>query len=271
MRLPIQIACIVIILLFAGCRKEIVKTPFEQEILQYSFSSNLAFLQPDIEQDLFKKHRIKSMSFITQRSDTSQLDSLTFVEFDEKGKRIRRTTKENVGVGCFPYTIKQFFIYSGDTLKRVNYYTFKYKTKSVLAQWMLKDTTKLNLFEWDDYSYVDDTIIIESGSSIRKFVKDNEGKLILRNTLMKANDQLARWKYSYINEEIAIAYNSTITGQRGLNVITVKQNVTTSTAKHMKDQPTEENIYDDNGLLRAKVKYKNGEQRLKTIVTYEYY
>ena len=127
------------------------------------------------------------MAFIKEYVDSARIDSLTYLEFDSEGKLVQRTTDDVTSVGCLPKTIRQIFIYDKGKLKRVDNYTFKYKTNSMFEKWMEDDTLNLSKFDYEDYTYRGDTIIVESGYAIWKYVVDKDGNIIKRILKIKNN------------------------------------------------------------------------------------
>lgn len=256
---------------FLGCHKEVVLNDFEKTILTAAISSDFPQLQSNTVIELLKKHRVKSLSFVTQRTDSALLDSVRYEEFDKEGKIIRRTTIENTTQGCLPYMMRQEFTYDGDRIKKVTNYVFKYVANSVLENWMIKDTTKLKMFDWEDYSYNGDTIIVEAGFSITKFVKDSTGNIIKQTLRAKTNNQILDIDYDYSNSAI----HTQMTNQEDIesNVINyeINKNVFNEDWEINDKKYQEELIFDTTGLLKTRIRYLNGEQTSKTIVTYSYY
>ena len=178
-----------ILIVFYSCHSDLVTKEYETTILKNAVSFSIPEFQNNEEIELIKKHKVKSVSYIAQNISVNEIDSLTFVEYDIDGKILRRTTKENTTQGCLPYMMRQEFTYEVNRIKKVTDYTFKFVANSTLENWLLRDTTKLEMFDWEDYTYNGDTVIVESGFAIHTYFKDDKGNIIKRTTLAKTNKQ----------------------------------------------------------------------------------
>lgn len=147
-----------ILIVFYSCHSDLVTKKYETTILKNAVSFSIPQFQNNEEIELIKKHKIKSISYISFGNDSTDIDSLTYVEYDLEGRILRRTTKENTTQGCLPYMMRQEFAYEGNKIKKVTDYTFKYVANSTLENWLLRDTTQLEMFDWEDYSYNGDTV-----------------------------------------------------------------------------------------------------------------
>ena len=141
-----------ILLVLYSCHSDLVTKEYETTILKNAVSFSIPEFQNNEEIELIKKHKVKSVSYIAHNIAVNEIDSLTFVEYDMDGKILRRTTMENTTQGCLPYMMRQEFSYEGDRIKKVTNYTFKYVANSTLENWLLTDTTKLKMFDWEDSS-----------------------------------------------------------------------------------------------------------------------
>lgn len=256
---------------FLGCHKELVLNDFEKTILTAAISNDFPQLQSNTVTELLKKHRVKSLSFVTQRKDSALLDSVRYEEFDKEGKIIRRTTTENTTQGCLPYMNRQEFKYDGDRIKKVTHYTFKYIARSILENWILKDTTKLIMFDWEDYSYSGDTITVEAGVSISKFIKDSNGNIIIETLRAKTNNQLLVTDYEYSNSKIHTQMTNQDDIENNDKNYEIKQNTFIENFEINDNKYREELIFDVTGLLKSRIRYLNGKEESRTIVTYSYY
>ena len=178
-----------ILIVFYSCHSDLVTKEYETTILKNAVSFSIPEFQNNEEIELIKKHKVKSVSYIAQNISVNEIDSLTFVEYDIDGKILRRTTKENTTQGCLPSMMRQEFTYEVNRIKKVTDYTFKFVANSTLENWLLRDTTKLEMFDWEDYTYNGDTVIVESGFAIHTYFKDDKGNIIKRTTLAKTNKQ----------------------------------------------------------------------------------
>lgn len=145
---------------------------------------------PDVYQDkmfdFIKNNRIKTISIVAKDLSTNKTDSLTYIEFNNDGKLIRRTTIECTTLACLPYTNRQVYTYKDGKLDRIDQYTFSDNSKSTLYYWMLKDTSKMNLFDWEDFSYKGDTVFSESAISSWVFVNDSNNNLVYRRIMVNS-------------------------------------------------------------------------------------
>ena len=262
----------IIIIITSGCCSIPVSiSNYDKIILQNTVTMDIPQLQADTEKKLFMDHKIKSMSFVMQRENEVKLDSLTFLEFDFSGRLKYRTTIENTTQGCLPFMLKQEFIYDKNKLKKVIDYTFKYKTKSVLANWLEKDTTRLRLFDWEDYTYKGDTIIVNNGNSITKFIKDKVGNIIYKIQKMKSNNQIQVIEYEYSGTSIISKIQTSLIDVKNvLNYFKEDNNVIINT-KREDDEFKKIYVYNKDGLLQSIIRLKNGIKTSITRINYEYY
>ena len=255
-------------LLFISCRQEIVRLDqYGQIILDNSVFSDIPQLQSNSEIENIKTNKIRAMDYIKEYVDSSKVDSLTYLEFSIDGRLIQRTTSDITTVGCLHKIIKQVFNYDGDRIKRVDNYVFKYVTNSVLEKWMERDTSNLKRFDWEDYSYNGDTITVESGFAICKFIKNKDGKLIKTYLKLKTNNQISDVDYNYTPYGLLLKIKAN--NVKGQIEYDVKIN-TVETLNSEANSKTED-IYNDKGLLIAKKYFKNGKLVSKTKVDYFYY
>jgi len=259
-------------IILVNCSKEVISlNGYEKVILDNSFYQSIPLLQSESERETLKKNQIKSLSLVIYMTE-EEPDSVTFIEFDTEGKMFYRTTTENVGAACLPYWHRQEFIYENNKLKKVNYYTFKYKTHSVLEKWMLKDTSQLILFDWGDYSYNSDTTIIESGWAIWKFIKDENGVIIKQTVLAKTNNQLLDIGYSYsglgITEE---AKDNIVSIEPIFTKYNVENNIVLKINEGRVNKYLEEYVYDSIGLPITRIFYLNGDITSRAEISYSYY
>ena len=263
---------IIILVLLSSCRKEIVSSSeYERTILSTTFLKSIPQLQSKTESELLKKHRIKSMSLVIQKTDSTELDSITFLEFDKTGRIIRRTTTENTTVGCLPYMLRQEFTYDQNKIKKVTNYTFRHMANSVLENWMTRDTSRLLMFDWEDYSYNNDTIFVESGFAVWKIIKDADGNIIKKTTSFKTNDQQAVFDYNYGPSSITMQMITSTYEKPILAKYEVSDNTVLLSGNKGEDEYIIENVFDEKGLLKSKIRYLNKEKTSVVVVTYSYY
>jgi hypothetical protein len=261
-------------LLLSNCRKEVVSlNPFEQLILESTVYSKISQLQSDKESRTLKNNSVKAMSFTREYTDSNKIDSLTYLRFNREGRLIQRTTNEMTTEGCLPNMIVQIFRYEDNKIKRVEGYTFKYKVNSVFEKWMETDTSRLNMFDWQDYNYNGDTIFIESGVAKWKYIKDKKGNIESSFLNIKATNQIADTRYlstplgvkiQVNNDRDKLSLKDYMEHEVGTNSVTSKQLLVENTSRT-------ENIYNDMGLLIEKIHYKNDKINSRTRVTYYYF
>ncbi|MFZ1292219.1 MAG: hypothetical protein WAR79_19145 [Melioribacteraceae bacterium] len=266
---------IILVILFislTNCSSNVVSTTnYDKTIIRNTVDLDIPQLQPDTEKKLFMDQKIKSMSFVIQKENEIKLDSITFLEFDFSGRLKYRTTLENTTQGCLPFMLRQEFIYDKNKIKKVIDHTFKYKTNSVLSQWLEKDTTRLRLFDWEDYSYIGDTIIVENGNSVQKFVKDVEGNIIRLINRMKTNNQIADSKYDYSGTMVINEIGNSLVEIKDIIKYYEESNNVVKSFKISDDEFKEINVYDEKGLLQSINMYLNGKKVSTTKINYDYY
>lgn len=273
MRFVISIVLISLLIAFFGCRKEVVSLDkYGQLILDNSIFNDISQLQSEKEIKLNKENKVRAMAFIKEYIDTTRIDSLTYLEFNREGKIVQRTTNEVISVGCLPQTIRQIFNYDKGKLKRVDNYIFKYVTNSMFEKWIEDDTLNLNKFDYEDYTYNGDTIIVESGYGIWKFVQDENGNIMKRILKIKNVDQISDADYSYtpygLSVDLKTSSSDSFMG-RGEQIYRVEfnnVNVTDSIG-----EAKTENLYDDKGLLIRIDHYINDKLKARTRIVYSHY
>lgn len=164
---------------------------------------------PDVYQDqmfdFIKKNNIKTISIVAKDLATEKIDSLTYLEFDNEGKLIRRTTIECTTLGCLPYTNRQVYSYKDGNIDRIDQYTFADNSKSMLYFWNLRDTSKMNLFDWEDYSYKGDTVFSESAITKRTYVKGISDKIVFRRVVVNSTMQKIENKFANTDSTVHIS------------------------------------------------------------------
>ena len=263
-----------LLIAFIGCRKEVVSLDqYGQLILDNAIFNDISQLQSNDEIRINRENKIRAMAFIKEYVDTARIDSLTYLEFDREGKLVQRTTDEVTSVGCLPQTIRQVFHYDKGKIKRVDNYTFKYVSNSMFEKWMEDDTLKLNKFDYEDYTYSGDTIIVESGYAIWKFVQDKNGNIIKRILKIKNIEQISDADFNYTPYGVAIEIKNSFIDST-LNIVSEQRyrvEINNVNSTYSLGNARIENVYDDKGLLIGINHYLNDELKARTRIEYIHY
>lgn len=270
MKIGLITILLITIFISAGCRKEVVTlNPYEQSILESAVFANITKLQSGKEKEILTKNKIKNIISINEYTDSNTIDSLDFVELDQKGKIIRRTYYDE----CLEKMVRQDFNYNDERLLRVNHYTYRYLTNSVLESWMEKDTSRLISFEWEDYTYDGDTITVESGAMIWKYIMDENGNIKKSQTIAKTNSHKIEGIYlttpQGIQLEIIQEFNGSPVKDHKQYIVSINKVIEWSSLSSMHIRT--ENIYDERGLLIAMNYYRDDKLYAITKIKYSYY
>jgi hypothetical protein len=239
-------------------------------MLEIAFYYDQHHFQSEAEISLLKKHKIKFASVLIERVLKNETDSVTFLNYNNKGQITSRVTTECATVGCLPYIIRQEFIYESDRIKQLNDYTFKYKYDSVIDYWSVNDTSKLLLFDWEDYTYEEDTVWVESGTFTWKHLVNNQGNVIKNLHEPKSTSQYANSDYIYSDSSIVTKIKNSSSDSEFIEQLkTTDYNKVLETIDYGKDKIFErEFIFDSRGLLSELLNYLNGELTSKTKIEY---
>lgn len=270
MKLELITILLITVFISIGCRKEVVSlNSYEQSILESAVFTDISRLQSEKEKEILTKNKIKNIISIKEYTDRNITDSLGFVEIDQKGKIIRRTYYDE----CLEKMVRQAFGYNNETLLTVNHYTYRYKTNSVLERWMEKDTSHLIKFEWEDYTYNGDTITVESGATIWKYIMDENGNIKKSQTIAKTNSHKIEDIYittpQGIQLEIIQEFNGSPIKDHKQYIVSINKVIELSSLSSMHSR--KENIYDERGLLVAMNYYREDKLYSTTRVKYSYY
>lgn len=244
----------------------------KEEMLEMALMHDYPHLQSETARYLLKSNKIKSASFVNEIKSENKTDSITFLRFDKKGRLLSRKTTECTTVGCLPYTIRQVYVYKGNKLTQMQDFTFDYKYDHVKDYWMMRDTGKLSKFDWEDYKYSGDTVRVESGSQIWKYVVNSNNKIIYRSLEFKAAGQSTNSAFEYAKNKIEVKSNNGWTGSsfgttykmKGTNKLVVNHNLRNKSFE-------QEYIFSDNGLITEINRIKDGKITRKTEVEYSYF
>lgn len=254
-----------------SCRQEVIKLdPFQQTITESAIYSNIPRLQSEKESLVFSENKVMSMSFVKEYLDTNKIDSLTYLRFNKNGQLIQRTTDECTTVGCLPYTYVQIFRYEGNKVKRVESYTFKYKTKSVFEKWLETDTSRLKILDWEDYTYSGDTIFTESGFDKWGFIKNKNGNLERSFHKVKSTNEFREEKYTLTPFGVKMQLTYDESTQIDYDYI-VDENKVEIKSLNSKGYNRSENIYNSKGLLIEIIYYENNQKVARKKINYTYY
>ncbi len=271
MKVSIILFTFILLILLSSCSKEIVSlSEYEKVILENSFYKSIPFLQSKSESEILKKNQVKSLSLVIYRKE-SKPDSVTFIEYDTEGRMIYKTTIEESG--CYsPYWVKQEFFYENNRIKKVNYYNFKYTTNSILEKWVLKDTLQLLLIDRADYSYNDDTTIVEIGWGTLKFIRDENDNIIKQVNHMKTNNQLFNIDFDYSGSGIDVQMMDNMAYSKPTNLVyEIRGNSIFRKTQAGEKANVEEYVYDSNGLPITRTYYVNADTTSRAVISYSYY
>ncbi|NLT51240.1 MAG: hypothetical protein GXX85_10015 [Ignavibacteria bacterium] len=267
----LSILILLIGLSVTSCRQEVTKLdPLQQNILESTVYADTRQIQSDKESLVLSENKVMSMSFVKEYFDSNKIDSLTYLRFNKNGQLIQRTTDELTSVGCLPHTYVQIFRYENNKIKRVESYTFKYKTKSVFEKWLETDTSRLKIFEWEDYTYSGDTIFIESGSGKWEYIKNKNGNLEGIFHKVKSTNEFREEKYSLTPFGVKKQFIYDGSTQIDYDYI-VDENKVEIKSLNSKGYNRSENIYNSKGLLMEIIYYENNQKVARTKIDYTYY
>lgn len=229
---------------------------------------------PDVYQDqmfdFIKKNSIKTISIVAKDLTTEKEDSLTYLEFNDEGKIIRRNTIECTTLGCLPYNNRQVYSYKDGKIDRIDQYTFANNSKPTLYYWMLRDTSKMNLFDWEDFSYKGDSVFSESAISSWIFVNDSNDNFVYRSLMVNSA------KHNKIENNFSYTDSAIQTSSKGWlsdNVYRRTIKLTDNGIKIFDEENDEMKLIqkwhmNSKGLPKSIDTYSDGKQ--KRIITLEY-
>ena len=264
------------LVLFTGIRKVTPNEHHNRIILSIVISYGIPHLQPEQEIDILKRNKIKSMSLVERNMKNHNLDSLTFLEYDKEGRIIRRTTKECTTMGCLPYMNRQTFDYNGNRIIKMKDFVFRYKENSTYTKWTLKDTSRLKMIDWEDYSYNEDTTRVESGPFVWRYIKNRNGDIVKQICRAKTNNQLLIINYNYNNSIITASIvtkfnNHTSSAPYIIKYIADGNQVLIKTKNGKGKNLDSKWVFNSKDLPVERITYKNGEIYEKAKIAYAYY
>lgn len=231
---------------------------------------------PDVYQnqmfDFIKKNSIKTISIVAKELATEKNDSLTYLEFDNNGKLKRRTTLECTTLGCLPYTNRQVYFYKDGKINRIDQYTFANNSKSTLYYWKLRDTSKMNLFDWEDYSYKGDTVFSESAISKRTFVNDSNNNLVYRRLMVKSTKQTIENVFTYTDSTMQVSLKGWLSDKVTLRTIKITdEGIKIFSNENGNSKLIQHWHMNSEGLPNSIDTYHNGEHKRILTIGYTYY
>jgi lipopolysaccharide export LptBFGC system permease protein LptF len=257
------------LVLYFGCSASATLTQYEQTILENTIFAEIPHLQSGKSKEIISKNKISSMSFIKEYTDSVRIDSLTYLEFDKEGKLIRKTYYDE----CLDRTLRQTFNYINERIVRVDHYTYLYKPSFVREYWMEEDTTFLSRFDWEDYTYNGDTIIVESGAAVWEYIIDKNNVIKQNQVTLKTNNQKNKVLYIRIPQGIQLEMNRELYGSNEKDqkkyLVSMNKVVEEHTLSGSFTQT--EDLYNNNGLLEIRNHYKDGVLKAITKIVYTYY
>ena len=146
-------------------------------------------------------------------------------------------------------------------------FSYKKKYKTILQYWTLTDTNKLSKFDWEDYTYRQNSIRIESGPFIWIYKKNAKGNIIEVVDSIKTNNQTSISNFQYSDSSITILIQNSIQDSTFSIIYKIKND------KVIINHGTNSTqfIFDSKGLLTEKLQYKNNKLLSKTKINYSYF
>ncbi len=232
-------------------------------------------LQSETERDIIRKHNIRSASFVKVNDKHGTKDSTTFIEYDTEGRVKNLTTSRCNTLGCTLFKVRQQFHYTDNKIQRFGVYTFNRKYKWTKEYWMLKDTSELSLFHWENFSYNGDTTIIKSSLMKWKYVINNEGKILneisdnnTRNKIINAKHEVT---YLYSDSTTSLIMNdSEMKDEMFLQMKVKDENTFSVYQKSPYIKSIIEVKFNDIGLISEEIVYENDVLKSITKVNYSY-
>lgn len=137
---------------------------------------------------------------------------------------------------------------------------------------METDTSRLNLFNYENYRYSNDTIFVDSGISIWKCIKDRTGNIRKIISLIKSTSQVA--DVSYISTSVGFKLKLTNNNNEPPNdygEYWIDKNKVIFNSSTYDGNKREEYIYNEKGLLKEKLYVKDGIVTARLKLGYQYY
>ncbi|MCF6269118.1 MAG: hypothetical protein L3J41_05360 [Melioribacteraceae bacterium] len=125
----------------------------------------------------------------------------------------------------------------------------------------------------EDYTYINDTIVVEPGAFLKKYVKNANGNIIYEKNQPKTNNQVYEIVYKYSDSSIVV-HGTNNYSDKALSIlyqINDKYKVVMKQTINDKTNYSKEFIFDARGLLAEIIGYKNGHQMSKTKIEYSYF
>ena len=267
--------CFTLLIVFMGNRQETTNEHHNELILSIAILHDMPHLQPEREIAILKRDNIRSMSAVEENVKNHNLDSLTFLEYNEEGRIIRRTTKECTTMGCLPYMNRQTFAYNGNRIIKMKDFVFRYKENSTYTKWTLKDTSRLKMIDWEDYSYNEDTTRVESGPFVWRYIKNRNGDIVKQICRAKTNNQFLIINYdhndSVITASIVTKFNNhTSSAPYIIKYIADGNQVLIKTKNGKGENLDSKWVFNSKDLPVERITYKNGKIYEKTKMSYAY-
>lgn len=263
-----------LLLLIFGGKFKSEKNTANNNILQFALYCQINDMYQGELSEYFKAHKIKTISFVSKESGTNQIDSLTYLEIKKTGKIIRRTTKECTTIGCLPYMNRQEYHYKNGRLNQIDIYTFKNEYVPVISKWLDSDTSSLDKFDWNNYSYDKDTIFVETAISEYKFVKNKKGEITFRKTRIKSTNQIVDIDIHYKDSTIIMNLKPKFANAFSTEKFKIDKNhieLISNTNRDRKYKLVKVFNFGSDGLVNDIKEFRNGKVISNTKLSYTFY
>ena len=243
-----------------------------KNIIQFALYDMLQDVYPKGLFQYFKDHNIKTVSFVAKDYEKNKVDSLAYLEINNDGKLITRTTKECTTIGCLPYMNRQEYFYSNNKINRIDVYVFRNNKQSALSEWLKPDTSEFYKFDWNTYSYEGDTIFVDTGIALYKYLTDHNDNIIFRVMHIKNSNQIVYTNISYTDSTIIFKDKFNFGDTTLIEYCKMKNNHIELWSLNNKDSElVKEWIFNSTGLVNEIYNYRNGKIISKTKLSYTFY
>ena len=255
-----------------SCSSNSSKNIASKNIMHFALYDDIQDVYPKGLFQYFKDHSIKTVSFISKNYETNKIDSLTYLEINNDGKLITRTTKECTTIGCRQNMNRQEYIYSNNKIKRIDVYVFKNNGQSVLSEWLNPDKSEFYKFDSNIYSYEGDTIFVETSILLYKYLTDSNDNIIFKSWHVKNSNQIVFNNINYSDSTIILKTKFNFSDITHTEHYKIKGNhVELWLIDNKIPKLVKEWIFDSTGLINEIYNYRNRKIISKTKLSYNFY